>query len=754
MILEKISIKGFLSYIEEEVDLRGSHITLVSGQNGEGKSALLESIPFCFWGTGRGKSISDYMNDKCETIRIEAIVVMDGIRYKKIRQHGKNNINELYVDKNPGKLEDAQWKLMSDDTKKKTDVLWSSILGLDYDIFTNSVFFGQKESSSFIEGGAGERKELLSNLLGISVYEKAEEVAKEKAKDVGNSIQTKTVVLNGKLELVNKKQIVEDSLSSTKKRLKTIGEEFESVQEKIETIQGKREKIKVKIANLQKDKERLDSLGNQLKKLVKTKTQTQTDLTQSKEDLEATIDEGIAEVELINKIIEAEQSQIDQKKDIEDQIKVLESKKLKLPELKKQLDAHRTSKESLLSEQTEINTLIKSLNSKKKKIESSGPICPVIEQQCEKLTEESKQKTIEEIDIEKKKYEKKLEKIQENLTTTSNNILEIDQKIEAVSKVNEKILVLSKKLSTITSDLEKIAQSKEDLPKIKKKYRTLVDKLTESVNNFEERIKELTKDIESTQVEYDKLEEQTSTDLDEELNKVVRNLNALNEDKKTITDEKDSLTKKLGQLENENEQVKNAEADSIKIKKDIDTLQDDLRIYTELSLAFGQNGIQKEIINSNVPILEETANELLGRFTKDARFKIKFDLDPTTKSGKLKKKGGLDIIISERGKSPRELNMYSGGETVRIMFAILLSLSYLLTKRAGKKSQTLIIDERVAALDQEGVNQFIEIVKYIANQYKKIFIVSHISELKEAFPNMIEVNKSDSEGSKVTYYHG
>jgi exonuclease SbcC len=97
------------------------------------------------------------------------------------------------------------------------------------------------------------------------------------------------------------------------------------------------------------------------------------------------------------------------------------------------------------------------------------------------------------------------------------------------------------------------------------------------------------------------------------------------------------------------------------------------------------------------------------------------------------------------------LNMYSGGETVRIVFAILLSLSNLLTKRAGKRSQTLIIDERVAALDTEGINQFIEIVKYISDKYKKILIVSHISELNEAFANVILVNKSETEGSKVSY---
>jgi exonuclease SbcC len=754
MILEKILLKGYLSYIHEEIDFRNSYTTLISGVNGVGKSALLESVPFCWWGVGRGRTITDYINDKCESVRVETIFLMDNVRYKKIRQCGKNTINELYLDKNGKDLESAIWKLISDDTKKKTDILLSSIIGLDYDIFTNSVFFGQKESSSFIEGGSSERKETLSNLLGINVYEKAEEIAKDKIKDLNTSVQMKSTVLNNKMSLVEKKDSTAQTLKNTEVRSQTITNELLEIQKNLENFQDKREKIKIKISNIQKDKERYEELSNQLLKLSKSKKQIGSDLQNNKDDLESTIDEGIKEVELIQNIIEAESKVIEQITDLKSQLRILESKKEKLPEYKKQILAFRSSKEQILSEQTEINTNIKSLNAKKKKIESSGPICPITDQKCEKLNDQSKAVMIDEIDNEKNKYLKNLEIVQKNLESTGNSILEIDQKIENISKVNEKILLLTKKQTELERDLEQINKSKTDLPKVKKKFRSAVDKLTETVENLTTQLKDTDKEVENLTKNVEQIETRLNTDFDLELNKVNQNIKAFNSDKVDLISEKDDLTKKLGQLENEIEQIKTAEIDCLKIKKDIDEINEDIRVYTELAISFGQNGIQKEIINGNVPVLEETANELLSRFTKDSKFKIKFDLDPITKSGKLKKKGGLDIIISEKGKSPRELNMYSGGETVRIVFAILLSLSYLLTKRAGKKSQTLIIDERVAALDQEGISQFIEIVKYISGQYKKIFIVSHITELKESFPNQIEVYKNDIEGSKVTYING
>ena len=757
MIIEKIMLKGFLSYLEEEIDFRNEQqqtVLLIAGENGEGKSALLESVPFCFWGVGRGRNISDYINDKCESVRIEVIFLMENIRYKKIRQHGKSNINELYIDKNNKELENSKWKLISDDTKKKTDLLLSSIIGLDYNIFSNSVFFGQKEASSFIEGTAADRKELLSNLLGIDVYEKAEDAAKENTKDINSKIQAKNVVFNSKIVLVEKKDTVSESLKSTRIRLAAVEKEMEIVEKNINESQQQRESIKIKISNLQKDKDRFDDLSERLKKQLQTKTKNDRQLQNDKKELEDAIDDGIEEVETLQAIISAEPDLLEKKSVKVQTLKDLELKKSKLLKYKEKIKAFRDSKEQLLEKQTELNTLIRALNIKKKKIKSSTAICPVTDKECDQLSEVNKNKIVQEIESEENKYNESLVQIQTDLETASEKILELDQKIETISKINESILERTKELQTIENNIEKLEKCKEDLPQIKKRHRAKVDKMTDAIEKIESENEDLQEEIEKLTVTVNELESQITTDYNEELRKFNKRIESLTDDKDDLLTENQDLVRRLGQLENEIGQIQQAEDDCKKIKSDIDELNESLRVYMELAIAFGKNGIQKEIINSNVPILEEVANDLLMKFTKDGKFKIKFDLDPITKSGKLKKSGGLDIIISEKGKIPRELNMYSGGETVRITFAILLSLSHLLTERAGKKSQTLIIDERVAALDQEGINQFIEIVKYIANQYKKIFIVSHISELKEAFSNKIEVIKNETTGSKVKYFNG
>jgi exonuclease SbcC len=101
----------------------------------------------------------------------------------------------------------------------------------------------------------------------------------------------------------------------------------------------------------------------------------------------------------------------------------------------------------------------------------------------------------------------------------------------------------------------------------------------------------------------------------------------------------------------------------------------------------------------------------------------------------------LDIIISDE-LGPRPYENYSGGEAFRIDFAIRVALSKLLAKRAGAPIPTLIIDEGFGTQDNVGLEKVKEAINAIQDDFNKILVITHIDELKDAFPTRINVIKT------------
>jgi exonuclease SbcC len=108
----------------------------------------------------------------------------------------------------------------------------------------------------------------------------------------------------------------------------------------------------------------------------------------------------------------------------------------------------------------------------------------------------------------------------------------------------------------------------------------------------------------------------------------------------------------------------------------------------------------------------------------------------------------LEIRIKD-GAGERNYEMYSGGEAFRINFAIRLALSEILAQRKGARLQTLVIDEGFGSQDAEGRQRLIEAINTVRGDFAKILIITHLDELKEAFPNRIEVEKTPK-GSVVS----
>ena len=169
------------------------------------------------------------------------------------------------------------------------------------------------------------------------------------------------------------------------------------------------------------------------------------------------------------------------------------------------------------------------------------------------------------------------------------------------------------------------------------------------------------------------------------------------------------------------------------------------RLYDKLAKAFGRDGIPARIIGNAVPELQREANELLNLLS-DGTLTISIESVRRTRSGKDKE--SLDITVYDGGER-RPYEMYSGGERLRIDFALRVALSRLLVHRAGARLETLVIDEGFGSQDAEGRARLIEAIHRVKDSFALILVMTHLDDVKDQFPVRIEVAKDPARGSSV-----
>ncbi len=207
------------------------------------------------------------------------------------------------------------------------------------------------------------------------------------------------------------------------------------------------------------------------------------------------------------------------------------------------------------------------------------------------------------------------------------------------------------------------------------------------------------------------------------------------------------LTREVGAAQ----QKVNVLADLLKRKTSLEIQREELALqiknHKALERAFGKDGVPALLIEQALPQIEEKANELLDRLSNGS-MNVRFVTQTSYRDKKREDlKETLEIQISD-GSGTRDYEMFSGGEAFRVNFSIRLALSEILARRTGARLQTLVIDEGFGSQDTQGRQRLIEAINQVKLDFSKILIITHLDELKEAFPNRIEVEKTPS-GSTV-----
>ncbi len=207
---------------------------------------------------------------------------------------------------------------------------------------------------------------------------------------------------------------------------------------------------------------------------------------------------------------------------------------------------------------------------------------------------------------------------------------------------------------------------------------------------------------------------------------------------------KDKILEERGGYQSKFEQCLKLEIEKKDIKEELEKSRKEQDIYEKLIVAFGKNGIQALIIENVLPEIEEEANNLLAKLTNNST-QVTIESLRDLKSGKIKET--LDLKISDE-LGIRDYELYSGGESFRIDFSLRIALSKLLTRRAGTKLRTLVMDEGFGTQDEEGLDNLVQAIQSISDDFDKILVITHLESLKDAFPVRIEVTKLPETGSR------
>src|SRR5438552_7573023 len=184
MIPIKLTLRNFLSYGEtsDPLDFSAIHVACLTGCNGGGKSALLDGITWALWGKARTQAADDLVRLGQSSMQVEFDFAFDGGEYRVIRKRTRGRAGQSDLQFQV-KGSDGSFRAITEQGVRATQDRITQTLRMDYETFINSAFLLQGRADEFARKGAAERKRILAEILGLSVYEELVEAAKGKARD-------------------------------------------------------------------------------------------------------------------------------------------------------------------------------------------------------------------------------------------------------------------------------------------------------------------------------------------------------------------------------------------------------------------------------------------------------------------------------------------------------------------------------------------------------------------------------------------
>lgn len=278
--MKKVRWKNFLSTgnVWTEVDLVSSPMTLIVGENGAGKSTILDALCYGLFGKSFRKINKDQLNNSIN--RREMLVEIEfsiGKNEYLVRRGRHPTVFEIYLD---DRLVDQT------SAREYQEHLEKNIIKLNYVSFTQIVILGSSNFVPFMQLSAWQRRGVVEDLLDIKIFSSMNVLLKEKIqinKDKLTNLKYQIDLAEEKITL--HRQHIEELKNTNEKRVADITVELEEKQKELNRLNHAIEEANEKVGRLTSEirdatnvekkskelKQLREKLNNKIEKIAKQK---------------------------------------------------------------------------------------------------------------------------------------------------------------------------------------------------------------------------------------------------------------------------------------------------------------------------------------------------------------------------------------------------------------------------------------------------------------------------------------------------
>ena len=282
---EKIRWKNILSTGNAwtEVLLNRSPNTLIVGENGSGKSTILDALCYVLFSKPfrkvSKKQLVNSVNQKGASIECEFRIGKNHYKvHRTIKTYGSQPF-EIYINE---KLVDQ-----TGDSRDYQEFLETNILKLNFKSFTQIVILGSSSFIPFMQLSGPQRREIIEDLLDIKIFSSMNVILKDKVSDNKNRITE----LKYHIDLIKDKiqvqrQFIDEIKQTNNEKIEKNQQEIEKTQATILRSRQKTDTLEQQVRELQEKIKDKNQLQNKLGSITAMEESMENKIKQLKKDIQ------------------------------------------------------------------------------------------------------------------------------------------------------------------------------------------------------------------------------------------------------------------------------------------------------------------------------------------------------------------------------------------------------------------------------------------------------------------------------------